>query len=62
MQTASDVHRRTTGALCYCASCRAAYGQEMDRCPHCGSGRRGNSPSSSDLPDASARTIARTSR
>jgi hypothetical protein len=40
MQTSSDVHRRITRSLCYCASCRAAYGQEVDRCPHCGSTKR----------------------
>jgi hypothetical protein len=40
MQASSDVHRRITRSLCYCGSCRAAYGQEMDRCPHCGSTKR----------------------
>jgi predicted component of type VI protein secretion system len=40
MQATSDVHRRITRSLCYCGSCRAAYGQEVDRCPHCGSTKR----------------------
>jgi predicted component of type VI protein secretion system len=56
VQTTSDVHRRTTGALCYCGTCHAAYGQENDFCPHCGSARRGASPSATDLPDATSRS------
>jgi hypothetical protein len=40
MQTSSEVHRRVTRSLCYCGNCGAAYGQEVDRCPHCGSNSR----------------------
>jgi predicted component of type VI protein secretion system len=43
-------HHRKTGSLCFCGTCSAAYAQEMDACPHCGSTAR--TPSSShDLDD-----------
>ena len=41
-------HHRKTGSLCFCGTCNAAYAQEMDNCPHCGSTARGESPSIED--------------
>jgi len=40
-------HHRKTGSLCYCGACSAAYAQEMDACPHCGSTARGKTQSTS---------------
>jgi predicted component of type VI protein secretion system len=49
MREQSQVHpHRKTGSLCFCGQCKAAYAQEMDACPHCGSTSRGESPSSSN--------------
>ena len=33
----SHVQKRNTGSICFCESCNAAYAQEMNGCPHCGS-------------------------
>jgi predicted component of type VI protein secretion system len=41
-------HHRKTGSLCFCGTCSAAYAQEMDTCPHCGSTGRSESPASSN--------------
>jgi predicted component of type VI protein secretion system len=33
----SHVQKRNTGSICFCESCKSAYAQEMNACPHCGS-------------------------